>query len=54
MTRLPAVWESVGTTYWAVPSRMAVIAIGLSVVMIRVDEGVTPNFIGTLSWPRRS
>jgi len=33
---------------------MAVIAIGLSVVMIHVDEGVTPNFIDTLSWPQRS
>ena len=50
MTRLRAFWESVRTTYWAVPSLMAVIAIGLSVAMIHVDEVLTPKFIGTLSW----
>lgn len=50
MTRLRAAWESIRTTYWAVPSVMAVTAIGLSVAMIRVDEVLTPKFIGTLSW----
>ena len=50
MTRLRAWWESVRTTYWAVPSLMAVIAAGLSVAMIRIDEVLTPKFIGTLSW----
>jgi uncharacterized membrane protein len=48
--RLRALWESVRTTYWAVPSLMAVTAGGLSVAMIRVDEMLTPKFIGTLSW----
>lgn len=50
MTRLRAFWESVRTTYWVVPSLMVVIAIGMSVAMVHVDEVLTPKFIGTLSW----
>ena len=50
VTRLRTLWESVRTTYWAVPSLMAVIAAGLSIAMIRVDEALTPQFIGTLPW----
>ena len=50
VTRLRAFWESIRATYWAVPSLMAVAAVGLSVAMIRVDEVLTPKFIGTLSW----
>jgi uncharacterized membrane protein len=29
---------------------MSVIAVGLSVAMVRVDEVLTPKFVGTLSW----
>lgn len=50
MTRLRALWESVRTTYWAVPSLMSVLAAGLSVAMIHLDEVLTPTFIDTLSW----
>ena len=50
MIRLRALWEYVRSTYWAVPSLMAVIAIALSVAMIHIDEVLTPKFVGTLSW----
>lgn len=50
MIRLYALWDSIRSTYWAVPSLMAVTAIGVSVAMIRVDEVLTPTFSGTLSW----
>jgi uncharacterized membrane protein len=50
MTRLRAFWESVRTTYWAVPSLMAVSAAGVSGLMIHLDEVSTPRFLGTLPW----
>lgn len=50
MTRLRALWEYLRGTYWAVPSAMAVVAIGLSVLMIQLDEAATADLLDRLSW----
>lgn len=50
MTRLHALWESIRTTYWALPSLMTLAAIGLSVAMIQLDEAVSTKLLGTLPW----
>ena len=50
MTRLRAAWETVRTTYWAVPSVMALAALALSIGMIQLDRALTPKLLGTLSW----
>ena len=50
MTRLRAAWETIRTTYWAVPSVMALTALALSVGMIQLDRTLTPKLLGTLSW----
>lgn len=50
MTRLRASWEYLRGTYWAVPSAMAVAAVGLSVGMIQLDEAATASLLDRLSW----
>jgi uncharacterized membrane protein len=50
MTRLRASWEYLRGTYWAVPSAMAVAAVGLSVAMIQLDEAATAGLLDRLSW----
>jgi uncharacterized membrane protein len=50
MTRLHASWEYLRGTYWAVPSAMAVAAVGLSVAMIQLDEAATASLLDQLSW----
>jgi hypothetical protein len=50
MTRLRASWEYLRGTYWAVPSAMAVAAVGLSVGMIQLDEAATARLLDRLSW----
>lgn len=50
MTRLRALWDYLRGTYWAVPSAMAVAAVGLSAGMIQLDEAVTPRLLDRLSW----
>jgi uncharacterized membrane protein len=50
MTRLRASWEYLRGTYWAVPSAMAVAAVGLSVAMIQLDEAATAGMLDRLSW----
>ena len=50
MTRLRASWEYLRGTYWAVPSAMAVTAVGLSVGMIQLDEAATASLLVRLSW----
>ncbi len=50
MTRLRAAWEYLRGTYWALPSAMAVAAVGLSVAMIQLDEAATANLLDRLSW----
>ena len=50
MTRLRASWEYLRGTYWAVPSAMAVAAVVLSFVMIKVDEAATASVLDRLSW----
>jgi uncharacterized membrane protein len=50
MTRLRASWEYLRGTYWAVPSTMAVAAVGLSVGMIQLDEAATASLLDRLSW----
>ncbi|MEX2662338.1 MAG: DUF2254 domain-containing protein [Vicinamibacterales bacterium] len=50
MTRLRASWEYLRGTYWAVPSAMAVAAVGLSVGMIQLDEAATAGLLDRLSW----
>jgi uncharacterized membrane protein len=50
MTRLRASWEYLRGTYWAVPSAMAVTAVGLSVGMIQLDEAATASLLDRLSW----
>ncbi len=50
MPRVLALWESIRTTYWALPSLMTLAAIGLSIGMIWLDEIVTEQRLGTLPW----
>ena len=50
MTRLRASWEYLRGTYWAVPSAMAMAAVGLSVAMIQLDEAATAGLLDRLSW----
>lgn len=50
MTRLRAFWEYLRGTYRAVPSAMAVAAVGLSVGMVQFDEAVTARLLDRLSW----
>lgn len=50
MTRLRALWEYRRGTYWAIPSAMAVSALGLSVGMIQLDEAATARLVDRLSW----
>ena len=50
MNRLRASWEYLRGTYWAVPSAMAVAAVGLSVGMIQLDEAATGSLLDRLSW----
>jgi uncharacterized membrane protein len=50
MTRLRASWEYLRGTYWAVPSAMAITAVGLSVLMIQLDEVMTARLLEQLSW----
>jgi uncharacterized membrane protein len=50
MTRLLAVWEYLRGTYWAVPSAMAVAAVGLSVGMIQLDEAAPASLLDRFSW----
>ncbi|HUF60564.1 MAG TPA: hypothetical protein VMN36_00685 [Verrucomicrobiales bacterium] len=50
MTRLSASWEYLRGTYWAVPSAMATVAVGLSVAMIHLDEAATASLLDRLSW----
>jgi uncharacterized membrane protein len=50
MTRLRASWEYLRGTYWAVPSAMAVAAVGLSVAMIQLDQAATAGLLDRLSW----
>jgi uncharacterized membrane protein len=50
MTRLRASWEYLRGTYWAVPSALAVAAVGLSVAMIQLDEAATASLLDRLSW----
>jgi uncharacterized membrane protein len=53
MTRLRALWEDLRGTYWAVPSAMALAAIGLSFAMIQMDEAASASLIDELSWVYR-
>ena len=50
MTRLRASWEYLRGTYWAVPSAMAVLALGLSIGMIQLDQAATSSLLSRLSW----
>lgn len=50
MVRLLEFWESMRATYWAVPSAMAVVAVGLSLAMVALDEIVTARALASLSW----
>lgn len=50
MPRVLALWESIRTTYWALPSLMTLVAVGLSIGMIRLDEVVTEQRLGALPW----
>lgn len=50
MTRVRAFWGYLRGTYWAVPSAMALAAIALSVVMIRLDEAATTGLLDRWSW----
>lgn len=50
MIRLRAAWEYLRGTYWAVPSAMAVVAVALSVFVIRLDEAVTAARLEHLPW----
>ena len=50
MTRLRAFWDYLRGTYWAVPSAMAVAAVGLSVAMVQLDEAATASLPDRLSW----
>jgi len=50
MIRLRTLWESIRATYWAVPSLMALAAVGLSAGMIQLDEAVTARWLDATSW----
>ena len=50
MTRLLAFWEYLRGTYWAVPSTMAVAAVGLAIGMIQADESATARLLDRLTW----
>jgi uncharacterized membrane protein len=51
--RLRASCEYLRGTYWAVPSAMAVAAVGLSVGMIQLDQAATASLLDRLSWVYR-
>jgi uncharacterized membrane protein len=50
MTRLRAFWDYLRGTYWAVPSAMAVAAVGLAFGMIQLDEAAPARVLDQLSW----
>lgn len=50
MMRLRAVWEHMRATYWAVPSAIALVAVGVALLMIDVDQALTATFLNQLSW----
>ncbi|MEO7192075.1 MAG: DUF2254 domain-containing protein [Vicinamibacterales bacterium] len=50
MTRLRAVWDRMRSTYWVVPSAMAAVAALVALVMIDVDQALTPKFLSRLTW----
>ena len=50
MTRIRATWDYLRGTYWAVPSAMAAIAVGLSVGVIQLDRALAATLVERLSW----
>jgi uncharacterized membrane protein len=50
MARLLALWESLRSTYWMVPSVMACAAVALAWGMIRLDEAIPPRRLEALDW----
>lgn len=50
MMRLRVVWEHMRATYWAVPSAIALAAVGAAFLMTNVDQALTATFLNQLSW----
>ena len=48
--RLLNLWGRVRSSYWFVPTLMALLAVGLSILMIILDSRVNPEFVGSLTW----
>jgi len=49
-TKLGNFWDTLRTSYWFVPTGMAVGTVVLWVVMIRIDRNVPPGYTGTAWW----
>lgn len=49
-TRLASLWQRLRTSFWFLPSAMAVLAVTLSFVLLRVDDALTDGFVRDLGW----
>jgi uncharacterized membrane protein len=49
-TRFINIWDDLRTSYWFVPGLLAVLAIGLSVLTIHLDEHLKPSWARSVGW----
>jgi uncharacterized membrane protein len=49
-TQLLGLWTRLRSSYWFIPSIMLALSLGLSLVMLRLDESINVNSLPTLIW----
>jgi uncharacterized membrane protein len=49
-TLLSTVWEKLSTSYWFLPTLLALSAIGLSALTLRIDQSINPQWARHASW----